>query len=51
MNSSNFACTHRRLGAMDLKIVAIVLANNAIPLTRKRRDFKPIAGIRLLDLA
>lgn len=43
--------TYRRLGAMDLKIAAIVLSRKATLLTRNRSDFEPIAGIRLLDLA
>ncbi len=40
---------HPRLGTMDLKIAAIVLANNATLITRNNRDFGKIAGLRIED--
>jgi tRNA(fMet)-specific endonuclease VapC len=40
---------YRRLGAMDLKIAAIVLAQDAILLTRNRSDFGQIEGLRWED--
>src|SRR5207249_4701677 len=42
-----------RVGTMDLKIAAICLAHEAILLTRNRRDFDPVPGLRVenwLDL-
>jgi tRNA(fMet)-specific endonuclease VapC len=38
-----------RLGAMDLKIAAIALANNATLLTRNQKDFGRITGLKLED--
>ncbi len=38
-----------RLGAMDLKIAAIVLSQDSILLSRNRSDFGQIAGLRLED--
>jgi tRNA(fMet)-specific endonuclease VapC len=38
-----------RLGAMDLKIAAIVLANEATLVSRNVRDFGQIAGLRVED--
>jgi tRNA(fMet)-specific endonuclease VapC len=38
-----------RLGTMDLKIAAIVLSNDAILLSRNRKDFGRIAGLKLED--
>ena len=35
-----------RIGTMDLKIAAIALANNAIPLTRNLSDFTRIPDLR-----
>jgi tRNA(fMet)-specific endonuclease VapC len=40
---------YRRLGAMDLKIAAIVLTQDAILLTRNRSDFGQIEGLRWED--
>jgi tRNA(fMet)-specific endonuclease VapC len=40
---------YRRLGAMDLKIAAIVLTQDAILLTRNRSDFEQIEGLRWED--
>lgn len=39
----------RRQSAMDLRIAAIVLANDAILLTRNCRDFEKIAGLHIED--
>ena len=41
--------TRIRIGTMDLKIAAIVLANDATLLTRNRRDFERVPGLRLED--
>jgi tRNA(fMet)-specific endonuclease VapC len=38
-----------RLGAMDLKIAAIVLTQNAVLLTRNRTDFEQISGLNWED--
>jgi tRNA(fMet)-specific endonuclease VapC len=38
-----------RLGKMDLKIAAISLANNAIPLTRNASDFGKIVELKIED--
>jgi tRNA(fMet)-specific endonuclease VapC len=38
-----------RIGAMDLKIAAIALANNATVLTRNARDFQRVPGLRFED--
>ncbi len=38
-----------RLGAMDLKIAAIVLTQGSILLSRNRSDFDQIAGLQLED--
>ena len=40
-----------RVGAQDLKIASIALANNVILLTRNRRDFGRIPGLALDDWA
>jgi tRNA(fMet)-specific endonuclease VapC len=37
---------YRRLGASDLKIVAIALVNNALVLTANLRDFGQVSGLR-----
>lgn len=42
---------HRRHGTMDLKIAAIALAQNATLVTRNRRDFDTIDGLRCEDWA
>jgi tRNA(fMet)-specific endonuclease VapC len=38
-----------RMGTMDLKIAAIVLANNATLLTRNSSDFGKIPGLKIED--
>ena len=38
-----------RVGTMDLKIAAVVLANNAVLLTRNMTDFGKIPGLRIED--
>lgn len=38
-----------RIGAMDLKIAAIVIALNATLLTRNARDFQKVPGLRFED--
>lgn len=40
---------HRRLGAMDLKIAAVALANNAKVITRNLRHFQQIPGLQVED--
>ena len=40
---------HRRLGALDLKIAAIVLAHDATLLSANLRDFKHISGLKVED--
>lgn len=40
---------HKRLGTMDLKIAAIVFANQATLLTRNMKDFRSIPGILVED--
>jgi tRNA(fMet)-specific endonuclease VapC len=40
---------YRRLGAMDLKIAAIVMTQDAILLTRNRSNFGQIEGLRWED--
>jgi tRNA(fMet)-specific endonuclease VapC len=40
-----------RVGTMDLKIAAAVLANDAILLTRNQRDFGQVPGLRIEDWA
>jgi tRNA(fMet)-specific endonuclease VapC len=41
--------SHRRLGAMDLKIASIALANRATLATRNVSDFSDIAGLSVID--
>jgi tRNA(fMet)-specific endonuclease VapC len=41
--------THRRHGKNDLRIAAIVLASNAILVTRNVRDFQEIEGLVIAD--
>lgn len=38
-----------RIGAMDLKIASIALAHSATLITRNRRDFEKIAGLKFED--
>ncbi|ALF54644.1 nucleic acid-binding protein, contains PIN domain protein [Nostoc piscinale CENA21] len=38
-----------RIGTQDLRIVAIVIANNAILVTRNQRDFCRVPGLRFED--
>jgi tRNA(fMet)-specific endonuclease VapC len=40
---------NRRLGTMDLKIASITLTRNATLLSRNRRDFGQIVGLKLED--
>ncbi len=40
---------HRRLGIMDLRIAAIVIANDATLVTSSLRDFAVIDGLRVED--
>lgn len=41
--------TKTRVGTMDLKIAAVVLANNAILLTRNMTDFGKVPGLQAED--
>jgi tRNA(fMet)-specific endonuclease VapC len=38
-----------RMGAMDLKIASIALANDAVLATGNRRDFAAVPGLQLVD--
>lgn len=38
-----------RVGALDLRIASIVLENNGILITRNRRDFERIPGLKMED--
>lgn len=38
-----------KVGTQDLKIAAVALANNIVLLTRNRRDFGRIPGLRIDD--
>lgn len=40
-----------RIGAMDLKIAAIALANNATLLSRNLKDFSKVPGLKVKDWA
>jgi tRNA(fMet)-specific endonuclease VapC len=40
---------HHTLGAMDLKIAAIVLVNDATLLSRNLTDFRKISGLKVED--
>jgi len=37
------------IGAMDIKIASIVLASDAVLVTRNTRDFRKIMGLRMED--
>jgi len=41
--------TKTRVGTMDLKIAAVVLANNAVLLTRNSTDFGKVPNLRIED--
>lgn len=47
----NLRASHRKTGAMDLKIAATALANDLILVTRNTQDFAPIANLRLENWA
>ncbi len=40
---------HVRIGAMDLRIASIAIANNATLLSRNLRDFQRVPGLKVED--
>jgi tRNA(fMet)-specific endonuclease VapC len=38
-----------RIGTQDLRIAALVMANNGILVTRNRQDFERVPGLRFED--
>ena len=48
-NTSDFDGQRVRIGTMDLKIAAIVLAHDATLLSRNLSDFRKVPGLKVED--